>query len=50
MSIASSSWTSNGEQLDEIAVAPNPTAFASDGRSLWVTGLAKNTVSRIVAD
>jgi DNA-binding beta-propeller fold protein YncE len=38
-----------GERLDEIAVEPNPTAFGSDGRSLWVTGLAKNTVSRIVA-
>ncbi|MDA0173437.1 protein kinase [Solirubrobacter taibaiensis] len=36
------------EHLGEIAVEPNPTAFGSDGRSLWVTGLAENTVSRIL--
>ena len=34
--------------LGEIEVDQNPSAFASDGRSLWVTGLANNTVTRIV--
>jgi DNA-binding beta-propeller fold protein YncE len=32
-----------------VTVPLNPSAMATDGRSVWVTGLAKNTVTRIVA-
>ncbi len=34
--------------LGEVDVPANPAALATDGRSVWVTGLAENTVSRIV--
>lgn len=37
-----------GELLTEVEVPPNPFGLATDGRSVWVTGLAENTVTRIV--
>ncbi len=38
------------EQVGEpIRVGRNPSAMATDGRSVWVTSLAENTVTRIVS-
>ena len=38
----------SGELLTSLQVPPNPFGLATDGRSVWVTGLAENTVTRIV--